>query len=248
MQHLLVYTKSISGTLQKVTWLTDPAVSPDASGNPILPKPMFLQWGAFGGVNITQAQLNVPSLRTPFLPSLYPLMSSDTISSDPNIFDYRGQPFLLPMNQGLEVDATLSSGTASATGCLSISEEQTPAPIAAAQIFTTQFTASITCVARTFVSGTVTFQNSLPYGTYAVVGGTVQSATGIFWRLIFPGQAWRPGTFCCTALTNRGPFAGRKQPHGVWGTFVSTSPPQVEVMAQSTDSSQTGYLDLIKIA
>src|ERR1700678_1016311 len=91
VQHLLVYTKSITGSLQRVTWLQDPALSPDVNGNPILPQQMYLLWAFVGGTNLSQAELNVPVLRVPFLPSIWPLGSSDTLPNDPNVADYREQ-------------------------------------------------------------------------------------------------------------------------------------------------------------
>lgn len=248
MQHLMVYSsaKTASTADQAVTFVPDPAIPTDVSGNPVLPTPMKLLAGFACGTNIQACRINSPYFRRLFLPYMWPIISTDTIPNDPNIFDLRDHPMNLPALEGIEVDTSNGTGANRHTVGLMIADTQ-PQQVTGAEVYTVRCTAAITCVAYTFVSGNLTFGQTLPQGNYGITGFMCQSATGICARLILPGQAYRPGALAVTALTNRPPFTGRKAPLGLMGTFSSTALPQIEVFAVSTDSAQVVFLDLVKL-
>jgi len=250
MHHLLVYTKlqAASASLAALTALTDPAVPQDQNGRYILPTQWKLLTAAGFGVNLSALQINSPYFRRTFLPGIWPLNGSNTPTTAALISDYREYPMTLPALEGIEIDASNSDTvTHQATAGLFISDMPIQ-PIQGGEVYSLAFTGAVTATANAFVSGNFTFSQTLPQGTYAVVGGAFYSATGMFARLILPGQAYRPGFFCSSAVTNATPWQGRKQPMGNMGQFQSTALPQFEIYCSAADTSQTGFLDLVKIA
>lgn len=248
MQHLLTYNKSQAANAVEaaLSFVSDPAVSTDASGNPILPAQMRLLAAWCGGVNMTSARINSPYFRRLFLPYLYPLNNTDVIANDTNLVDLRDHSMTLPALEGVEVDTSNGAGANRHTVGMFIADGP-PQQVSGSEVYTVKCTAAITCVAYTYVSGSIVFGQSLPQGQYGIVGALVQSATGIFARFLLPGQSWRPGVVVQAAVTNRPPFQGRKAPMGLMGIFQSTSLPQIEIFASAADVAQTIFLDLVKM-
>lgn len=249
MQTLLAYSGSFATatTDNDLTAIADPSMSQQNS-HFVLPKTMQLMAAYVMGVGVHSPKIQSPSLRRIAVPSIYPSVRASAVPTDPNIADYRANPLNIPALEEIQVLASNDdAGTQRCWAGLFLADGAQPVQ-GGSDIFTVRCTAAITCVANTWVSGNLTFGQSLPVGTYAIVGMFAQSATGIFARLIFPGGTiYRPGVMCVTAIGNRQPFAGRKAPMGVLGTFQSTALPQLDVLASSTDSAQVVYLDLVKI-
>lgn len=114
--------------------------------------------------------------------------------------------------------------------------------------FTMRFTASITCVAYTWVSGPITLSENLRAGRYAVVGAKVLGATLIAFRFIFTGKAERPGALGVDALSDIAEPIFRHGGMGSWGEFEHNELPRLECLAVTTDSAQTGYFDLVRVS
>src|SRR5262249_35161743 len=82
---------------------------------------------------------------------------------------------------------------------------------------------------------TVTFDQTIPSGTYAIIGFEHWSPTAIAARIVIPSQLPRPGV---VAMNGGIAFNGGARTHhafyhghlGVYGTFQTTSPPSIEVL------------------
>jgi len=99
-----------------------------------------------------------------------------------------------------------------------------------------------------WTQGTIAFMDTLPVGTYDVVGMDVVNVNAIAFRLIFVGQTDRPGFFprhLPSATDNRRLF--RRGRMGVWGTFTQDQIPQIEVLGSAALGSATfeGTIDLM---
>jgi hypothetical protein len=93
----------------------------------------------------------------------------------------------------------------------------------------------------------ITWQNTLPNGLYAVVGGAFQSATCLAGRVIFENTPYRPGAVGQQLITDWTNDIFRNGGLGVWGQFHNYAMPQVEFLASAADTAQTVFLDLVKI-
>ena len=62
---------------------------------------------------------------------------------------------------------------------------------------------------------------------------------------MFKPGTWRPGCIMSDSQTTIDNPLFRNGTLGVWGEFESTTPPDIEVLCDLTDASQTFDLDLI---
>ena len=99
--------------------------------------------------------------------------------------------------------------------------------------------------AGSWVNTALTFNSTLPSGTYQVVGMRAEGANLVAARLVFVGGQFRPGVAAASAanlaLFNR----FRNGQIGVFGAFDVNQPPTLDCLGV-TDTSQEVVLDLIK--
>jgi len=198
---------------------------------------------------ITAARINAPSLRNLGLPEIYPTTVSNAPAASPAIA-YWGA-------NGPEIQATESFGLDTSNGASTVDKihaglwvRDTFDPIPAGKRFTITGIATITLLLDNWAAGTITLNQELPYGTYAVIGMACQCAASYLARLIFPGNSWwRPG---CPVVTTYGQFDQRELfrngLQGQFGQFQSTQPPQLEVIGNAA-GAQTAevFLDLVAV-
>ena len=129
-----------------------------------------------------------------------------------------------------------------------IGVEWSPQPAPPGPIYSLFGTASTTLTVDNWSELTdLTWTNSLPQGTYSVVGLSVYSATAIAARLIIQNQVPRPGIVASdTFATVQSPMFSYGE-LGEWGRFESFVMPQVEVLATTADTAQTVVLQVIRV-
>lgn len=124
--------------------------------------------------------------------------------------------------------------------------------------FTVHATSSTTLTNGAFTACPLTFDQTLPPGTYGLIGLRAFSANGKFARL-FPAvpPQWRPGTICTRAYDSMDPWYARAwpilsgkviAPMGIWAMFPQNVPPQVEVYATAADTAEEFWLDLVYLS
>jgi hypothetical protein len=115
------------------------------------------------------------------------------------------------------------------------------------EIITKRFTTSAASVAYTWTNMAITFEEALEAGVYAVVGMNVVSASALAARLLFTNQQPRPGCPGYDSFGDVGHPLFRHGNLGIWGTFTHESPPTIDVLCHSTETTREGVLDLIKL-
>ena len=124
-------------------------------------------------------------------------------------------------------------------------------PITTGNIIQAHWTFTGAVTARVWSAGSVTFQDTLPYGTYDLVGMRAVSTSGIACRIIPIGvaQSSRPGVMCVDALNETGTGdIFRYGNAGLFTRFQSTTPPDIEWVCDLADSNAgSGVFDLIKV-
>lgn len=201
--------------------------------------------------SVTRARLNVPSLNAYARHQLWPIHRSATIPSDPRLGDYRNFPLRLPQNEELAVEGSNDAGAGEdfwSYFWLGTSNWNMQLP-SALQRFTARATYAITSVDSAWSPlGNLTFAENLRGGMYAVLGMNVFDANAMLARLVFPrgntygGRRMRPGCLVQNAVgdTPNPMFMGGL---GLWGTFHSFEPPQVEILANNA-AAHTGEVRL----
>lgn len=212
----------------------------------VLPKNAQLMW-AFGlGTNLSRLRLNTPKMRYVGLPSLVPINSGTTVPSPMNLANLTEEMVLLDTIDEIAVEASSAdAGAQTMTAIVAFSFGVKSAP--AMPTFRVRGTTAITQVAGSWVNGTVTLDQTIPRGTYAIVGYDCVSANGLAARMVFSGYGFRPGVICRNSATSLKHMLFDSQAMGVFGTFDSINFPTIDILANGAGSSQEHFFDLVRM-
>jgi|SRR6266850_1686306 len=243
---LVAYSSAAAGINAALTALAavpDPHVR--VVGNDIIvPDTMNTLWGGTAiGPTLTRAQLSSPSLRRVFLHELAPLDIGAALPASPRkIFLRDGDP--QPLDTAEALDALITN-TASDRETVLVWLGPGPSKPDNRPSWTIRVTATPTAVAGAWTNGSITFDQTLPAGSYDVVGARFRSTNLIAFRFVFVGGTFRPGAIGYASTTSLDYDSFRDGGLGVWGTFKHNSPPTVDFLANAADASFTGELDLV---
>ena len=195
-----------------------------------------------------RARIVTPSLRIPSTPWIRPLITGTVPPNQPVMADYRANPLTLRSLEETQmlVTSALAMGNEHATGLLWVGDAITPAP--QGNVVTMRGTSTSAAVVNTWSPLTVIWQDTLPFGTYGIVGLQHQSTNGQAARLNINGQQWRPGALSVTGLGNYSVPAFLKGGMGLWGTFRSTAMPIVEVLCDAANAAHEVYLEFVRMS
>lgn len=248
MFHLAAFFKNqpLGAVLQTLNALPEQVLITQNNG--FLPdKPYSIIGAYFLGLDITAAQLSIPSYRDIALPQMHPLERAAAVPTRPNWIDLRGNPLKVRAAETLTaLTSNNNAGAENEYGCVLLCPDQLD-PVPAGRYVQVGFTATIAAVANAWTLGQLTPSQNLPPGTYYVIGAQIQSATIVFGRLVFPGQVARPGIPGVTSLGNIGIFNEMPGALGKWGQFNTVVYPQLEVVCTGADVAQTVTLDCVYV-
>jgi len=201
----------------------------------------------FCGANFTMGQIASPSLRRVVNIDVDQADLADEPGSPPNFHNRFANP--LPMEGDENVNTLMAEDAAGASRVNALVWfSDGPVTPVTGPIYTVRATGATTLVANTWTNGALTFTQTLPKGTYDIVGMRAQSAGLRAARLVISGLSWRPGCIGCDADSDLDAPAFRHGMIGVWGTFTHLTPPTVDFFSASADTAEVVLLDLIKTA
>jgi len=235
-----------TATLANLAAVVDQSVG--TNGDFVRVPPGMDQLGAVyaGGVNISLARMQSPSLRDLVNPDIAPLDQAAEPSSPYPLFDHFSSPIALQAGENLEALAA-EDGAGSTRRIIGAWLVDGPAQPVAGDQSTVRCTGTTTLVANAWTAVELTFGQTIPAGRYQVVGARFLSATAIFGRLVVPGAPWRPGA---VAQDDEGDLENpifRNGRLGVWTEFDSVQSLQAEFLATAGDTAETVYLDIVKV-
>jgi len=200
----------------------------------------------FMGVNFTQGQIDSPSLRVQTLIDVEPADVADEPASPPAFHDLFSAP--IPLATGETIRTLMAEDGAGATrvSALVWFSDGPVAPVTG-KIQTLRATGATTLTANAWTACPLTFSQTLPVGSFQVVGARFNSAGCRAGRLLVPGYSWRPGAPGVDADGDLNTVRFRYGQAGVWCEFASDNPPQAEFFSASADTSEVVHLDLIKV-
>ena len=206
------------------------------------------QYYICGGTIGTGAYLDSPSIRRQNLIDMSPIVAAVNNADCMGFPDMFNTMIPLIAREGLSIQRIESTTTSEVRTAFVFISDGNMNPTQGA-IWTIRATATITSILSTWVNGALTLSQALPVGTYQLVGARCFCATGIVFRLVFPGYAWRPGGLCASAIGAKDPLGQRLGGWGVWGQFTELTPPTIELLAGTAAAqSPVVYLDVIKVA
>lgn len=245
--HLVAFSESQdSSNLLPLAALSDPSVT--VAGD-FVQIPTFAGYliGMMGiGANITRARLVSPSLRRIVNPEIRPLNVAAEPNSPPQITLFPLSPIALDVGEQVSAEAAEDAAGAAQNTILMMLSDGVLQPVQG-EIFSVRVTAAVTLAAYTWTNGALTFDQNLPVGNYQIVGARFESAGLLAFRFVFQGAAHRPGGIGCDSAADLEPELQRFGGLGSWGEFVHNTPPTVDFLSLSADTSEVGVIDLIKV-
>lgn len=263
--HLLIYDGTATSTTVNgsLTAATDPIFT-QRNSHITLTDNLHLIMAQVVGHNVTRANISVPTWNAQTLFNIDPL-NVDSIQLNPprvmNLFDLRP---LVPQDEEIDVRVT-DSGAASDTVTCALWlgtpgwNRNVPKGIGPLSVFDARVTCTPTLANRTWSAlTTMSFEQGLRAGIYAVVGSKWYGANVYYHRIQFPrstmynGRALRPGDIVNNALGEQAWFTNLtfNSPLGVWGKFHTFELPQIEFWSQTTTGTVAleGRLALVKLS
>lgn len=206
-----------------------------------------LLYAAVLGVTLSRARILTPALGVITSPHIMPMSPLLSASSPQKFRDYSQDPILLKALEELQVFVThTAAGAEQNVAILGFDMGRQPQP--PGTVYTIRGTGVATLTANAWSNiNPVVWNNNLPNGLYAVVGAVFQSATCLAGRIIFENTPYRPGGIGQLLVTDWTDSLFRVGNLGVWGTFHNYAMPQIEYLASAADTTQTVFLDLVKI-
>lgn len=239
------YSQSLNsgGVLTAVNALVDQHVR--TSGADIIVPDLNNLMGAFHtAISASRAQIRTPSVRRVLNPEIKPInLAAGILNNPPPFADYTQNPFVLAKNEAMNLFVAGTEGIAEQkTGIVLLSDG--PVKPVTGPIYTLRATNTSTLTAFAWTVGSLTLDQTLPVGLYHIVGARCQSAGLIAFRFVFVGGVWRPGGTGVTDVQKTTPSGQRFGGWGVWGDFQAITPPAVEFLSATADTSQILDIDL----
>lgn len=246
---LVGYTESQdSASLVNVAALVDPHVRV-VGDDIVVPSGLNYVGGVYAiGAAITRAQLVSPSIRRRYPLEITPIEIAAEPADPVKYNPFFQSPIQLDEDESLNFQAAEGgAGAQQSSGLVWLCDGAT-SPITGSEMFTIRATNASTLTAYAWTNGALTFNDTLPAGEYAVVGMRASSAGLIAARLVFSQFPWRPGCIASDTLGEQGSPVFRYGNIGVWGQFSHNTPPTVDFLSLSADTSQTVDLDLVLVS
>lgn len=247
MYHVMAHYNSTFGiTLSDLSPVSDDIIS--VQNNHFLPSTdLKLFGGYFSAADLSVIQLATPKTRQVVPPYLIPLQAAALPGDRPNWVDMRDNPFLLRAVEEIQVLATVGgAGAEPIYGLLFAGYSLDPIP--AGDLYTLHGTATTAGVVGSWVSLSITWDQTIPAGRYAMVSSQVRSTNAVAHRWIFKDQVLRPGFLSQNAVGDyidpywyRGGF-------GVMGYFTTTTYPTCQVLCNAADASHDIIMTFVRVS
>lgn len=247
MHHLAAYRASIAQNSDlQVSALTDQILT--IQNNNFLPQTdMPILFAAGCSANLNRARIITPSFRGITTPYLRPISQAANFGYPQRVVDYSEENLVARRLEELQVNAVQTgAGAETVTVLVGLLTQREATPLGSC--YTIRGTSTTAATSGAWSDITVTWQDILPQGTYAVIGGEVQSTNGLAFRVIFENQFFRPGGLSVTSLGNGADKLFRYGGLGTWGRFSSNAFPNIQVLAGGADAAHEVFLDLVKVS
>ena len=210
-------------------------------------EPLRLYGGWMGGVNLTKVTLVTPRSRQVVPPVLYPIQGTVTPPDRPHVWDRRTNPFTINAIEEISVQANIG-GAANAINTAIMFMGESLDPVPTGDIYALHGVSATAAVANTWTQVTVSWDQTIPAGNYAVIGSQHQSTNAIAHRFYFRNKNLRPGMLSITALTNIGEPSYYFGGWGQLGQFNTTAYPFIEVYCNGADASHDIVMNMVKVS
>lgn len=246
--HLSAYYKSAasSSALTLISAVSDPAVY--TNGNDIRVTSDISN--LLGEAALTAqtgpeyAQVQSPSLRTLANQDVEPIVAAVKFGATDTVQWHGENPRALTANEAINF-GIYATDTSAAVNYGLVWFGDGAVKQTTGNVFSVRATGTASLSAGAWVNTTVSFDTTLPDGTYQVVGLRAEGSNLVAARIVFVGGAYRPGVPAEPAENTNYFRMFRYGKVGVFGQFDINQPPTVDCLGV-TDTSQVFIFDLIK--
>ncbi len=251
--HLCGFAETIdnAGAYDNIAALVDSllATAGDNLTVPTLNQAIMMAAGVPSGA-LAQCRLDAPTLRQFARQYIGPTNGggdADAVpNAVPNIMDLRLHPRMLARNELLQAFTNHDTTSAQLTWILLWLADAPPQKIGAGEAFTIRLSGAATLTVDVWTLISMTLDDALPVGRYAVIGMHPVSLGCVAARLVPVGGGWRPGALGSATNSIGGHPVFRMGELGVWLEFESISLPRFEFLSAIADTVETVHLDLIQ--
>lgn len=213
----------------------------------IVPRQVANLMGVYAlGPSLTRAQLASPSIRRRYPIEVVPLDVGAEPATPYPFYPYPLSPIGLDAEEALNSFMAEDGATTRGTVLAWLSDGPV-SPVDGMEVFTIRATNATTLVANAWTNGALTMNDTLPAGRYGIVGMYATSAGLQAARLVIPEYQWRPGVIGGDAVSDQVHALFRNGGLGIWGEFEHNTPPTVDFLSNSADTSQVVELDLVML-
>lgn len=202
----------------------------------------------YGGAGATRARFITPTFRQLSTPWIRPINLAIVPLDEANLADYSANPLLIRGLEELQLEAYQTTGGAAVVVATAGLASVPPGPAPSGDMIAMRGTGTTTVTAGAWTNCAITWQDTLPNGTYAVVGLECIGVTCVAGRLIFEDQIERPGCLGQSLTSGNGPPLFRYGRLGIWGRFNAYRIPSVEFLCNAADTAQEVFLHLLRLA
>lgn len=253
--HLVAYSSDLPNAANQQLVAVPDGVFSVRNNRLIVTEPYAVVAAYVGGQHVTRCRWDSATLNQLSDRQIWPLNRTPTPPSPPNVVTNIQFPYDFPQSEevGLIVHTDgPSMGNANVHTFVWLATSQfTPRVAPYREHLTVRATATIQAGSATSWSDlyNLTFSRELVTGVYAVIGASCVIANGLAFRLRFPdqgsvrGKQLRPGGLCGQ---NAGTFEWPFQHYGLgeWGRFHTFSPPELQILGQTSAGTAEVYLDV----
>jgi hypothetical protein len=259
--HTVVFTSS-NGTSGATTFIQTnfkaDAIVPTLNNGLQVPKQLNkLGFVAGLGTSLCNIRAQTPAFLPYPWPSFAPVNRGSAFESPPRMWDFFKMPLSMNPTDELDIYTCQNSGGAETEYVFVSLTDGVVTPPPGGRFFTVHATGSTTVTASAFTLCSLTFDQAIPAGLYAVIGARAFGATMKAFRLAPAMEPlWRPGGIAVATYDQMDPMGQRAYhldgqviaPWGVWMQFYQNVPPQLDAFCTSADTAQEVWLDLIQVS
>jgi hypothetical protein len=246
MFHLVAYWSVVpaGGGFSYITPVADSQIRVEGK-NVIVPPGMNHLLAVYAGSeHLRQARLETPSLRRTMLLDIVPVYVGDQTGLSEHVVKFLSAPLTLDESEPMRFMARHALGSGeNVTGLVWLGDG--PITPVVSEYFVGRAVCPPVSGNGTWENVSITFDQTLPSGRYAVIGARVEMANGLAYRLAFVGQSWRPGWLTDVGVDSITSRDARGGALGVWGEFPHDQPPTIDILAADSGNPVV-YLDLVK--
>lgn len=245
MYHVLIYNNSAFNVSNSdATPISDNWIG--IQNGHYFPQQDLQLFGAWiGGAALTRVTLVTPQSRRVVPPVMYPIDQAVLPPDRPHIWDRRTNPFTLRAVEEISLQMNIGGTVGGAnTAVLFAGDGLVQAP--RGDIFSLHGVSTTPAVIGQWTVINVLWDQTIPSGTYTVIGSQVQSPNAIAHRWNFRSPVMRPGFLSITSL---GKITDPSYYWGGWGalgTFTTTAYPFIEVYCNAADAAHDVVMNFVK--